>query len=100
MDKSEPIKPEELIHNQILAPNGYFYMHEEIFRDRLLDPSIYRWCDWFSPQPLDQVRVYLGEKIALFFTFKGFYISMLWAPSILGILVFIHQVPRRRSPSK
>jgi len=92
MDKSEPIKPEELIHNQILAPNGYFYMHEEIFRDRLLDPSIYRWCDWFSPQPLDQVRVYLGEKIALFFTFKGFYISMLWAPSILGILVFIHQL--------
>ncbi len=29
-------------------------------------------------------REYLGEKFALFFTFHGLYMSMLWIPAIIG----------------
>jgi hypothetical protein len=30
-------------------------------------------------------REYFGEKFALFFTFYGFYMSMLWIPAAIGL---------------
>eukprot|EP00698_Gefionella_okellyi_P015918 TRINITY_DN4523_c0_g1_i1.p1 TRINITY_DN4523_c0_g1~~TRINITY_DN4523_c0_g1_i1.p1 ORF type:complete len:721 (-),score=185.11 TRINITY_DN4523_c0_g1_i1:896-3058(-) len=46
----------------------------------------------FSPQPLDLVREYLGEKIALYFAFIGFYTTWLILPTIFGIIVYGLQV--------
>jgi len=42
-----------------------------------------------KPQPLDRIREYFGEKVALYFAFLGFYTSWLWSASIVGIIVFI-----------
>ena len=47
-----------------------------------------RPTDTTAKQPLELVREYFGEKIALFYTWFGFYCTMLWVPSLFSIFVF------------
>ncbi|XP_078330446.1 anoctamin-1-like isoform X5 [Crassostrea virginica] len=51
------------------------------------------WANWrncFKIQPLDHVRGYFGEKIAIYFAWLGFYMLMLIPASIIGLIVFIY----------
>jgi len=43
----------------------------------------------FAPQPLDEVKEYLGEKIALYFKWLGHYAMWLLFPGVLGIIFTI-----------
>ena len=45
-----------------------------------------------KPQPLEMVREYFGEQIALFYTWYGFYNTMTFIPAILGVLLVLTQV--------
>lgn len=40
-------------------------------------------------QPLTEVREYFGEKNALYFGFVGSFITMLWLPSLIGLILWI-----------
>ena len=42
------------------------------------------------PQPLDRIRDYFGEKVALYFTFIGFYTKWLILFSLVGGFVLVH----------
>ena len=71
---------------------GYFYMHFDRERAKLG----VEWAASFTqPQPLERIRVYFGEKVALFFTFYGFYMTMLWLPSLWGLWLFVTQCQSR-----
>ncbi|XP_058155697.1 anoctamin-7 isoform X10 [Dasypus novemcinctus] len=48
-----------------------------------------RWAKWCKYQPLDHVRRYFGEKVALYFAWLGFYTGWLLPAAVLGTLVFI-----------
>ncbi|XP_062591688.1 anoctamin-1-like isoform X2 [Saccostrea cucullata] len=51
------------------------------------------WANWrncFKVQPLDHVRGYFGEKIAIYFAWLGFYTQMLIPASLIGLIVFIY----------
>lgn len=43
---------------------------------------------WFKYQPLDKIRNYFGEKVGIYFTWLGFYTSMLIPAAIAGVVVF------------
>ena len=43
----------------------------------------------FKYQPLDSIKDYYGEKNAIYFGFVGTFISSLWIPSIVGVIMFI-----------
>jgi hypothetical protein len=45
---------------------------------------------WYKRQPLDLVRRYFGEKIAIYFVWLGYYTSALVVPAFVGILIFIY----------
>jgi len=45
--------------------------------------------NFFSPQPLNLVRNYFGEEIALYFAWLGFYTQWLWIATIVGIIATI-----------
>ncbi|XP_071133980.1 anoctamin-4-like isoform X7 [Mytilus edulis] len=44
---------------------------------------------WYKYQPLDHVRTYFGEKIAIYFAWLGYYTSALFPAAALGLAVFI-----------
>ncbi|GFR86477.1 anoctamin, partial [Elysia marginata] len=51
------------------------------------------WASWrncLKFQPVDHVRLYFGEKIALYFAWLGFYTTMLVPASAVGLCVFFY----------
>lgn len=44
---------------------------------------------WYRHQPLDEIRNYFGEKVALYFAWLGFYTKMLIPPAIVGLVTFL-----------
>nr|XP_028586804.1 anoctamin-7 [Podarcis muralis]XP_028586805.1 anoctamin-7 [Podarcis muralis] len=48
-----------------------------------------QWSKWNKYQPLDHIRRYFGEKIALYFAWLGFYTGWLLPAAVVGTLVFI-----------
>ncbi|CAG8736094.1 11747_t:CDS:10, partial [Dentiscutata erythropus] len=70
----------------------YYPLHDgSIFdknslRTKLNDSWIKNW----KSKPLDQIREYFGEKLALYFVFLEYYTNWLTIPSIVGLIVFIY----------
>jgi hypothetical protein len=93
-DDADPLNPEDLMaqpeeEDEEAEIVGYFYMHFDRARVKLLA----EWgVPWTKPQPLEMIRVYFGEKVALFFTFYGFYMTMLWLPAVWGLWLFTTQL--------
>lgn len=51
------------------------------------------WANWgciLKPQPLHNIRNYLGEKIGFYFAFMDFYVKAMIVPSILGLIVLLY----------
>uniref|UniRef100_A0A3B4ZKY2 Anoctamin n=1 Tax=Stegastes partitus TaxID=144197 RepID=A0A3B4ZKY2_9TELE len=67
------IRPDELNQRQVL----YHYWA--------------RWCKWYKYQPLDHIREYFGEKIALYFAWL-FYTAWLLPAAVVGTLIFVSGV--------
>jgi hypothetical protein len=68
------LEPRRLIMDKVIA--GYYPLHDDEEKKRL---SV-DWLNYFSMpwnQPIDAVRDYLGEKIALYFTFLGVILNFL-----------------------
>ncbi|XP_072615333.1 anoctamin-9 isoform X6 [Vulpes vulpes] len=50
------------------------------------------WAQWrrvLRPQPIDNIRDYFGEKVALYFAWLGWYTYMLVPAAAVGLLVFL-----------
>lgn len=47
------------------------------------------WSCWRRYQPLDHIREYFGEKIALYFAWLGFYTGWLLPAALMGLVVFL-----------
>ncbi|CAM4679351.1 unnamed protein product [Leuciscus chuanchicus] len=65
------IKPDQLNKRQVL----YHYWSN--------------WLKWYKYQPLDHIREYFGEKIALYFAWLGFYTAWLLPAALVGTCVFV-----------
>ncbi|XP_008827371.1 anoctamin-7 [Nannospalax galili] len=48
-----------------------------------------RWGKWTKYQPLEHVRRYFGEKVALYFAWLGFYTGWLLPAAVVGTVVFL-----------
>ena len=51
-----------------------------------------RWSRWYKYQPLDHIRDYFGEKIAIYFAWLGFYTGWLLPAAIVGLAVFLYGI--------
>eukprot|EP00742_Colponemidia_sp_Colp-10_P001240 GILJ01001335.1.p1 GENE.GILJ01001335.1~~GILJ01001335.1.p1 ORF type:complete len:740 (-),score=116.80 GILJ01001335.1:190-2355(-) len=65
---------------------SYFPLHERLELEYLHS----EWAKaFFKKQPMNRIRDYFGEKIALYFGWLGFYTTWLVVPSLAGIVVQI-----------
>ncbi|XP_042334842.1 anoctamin-7-like isoform X2 [Sceloporus undulatus] len=48
-----------------------------------------QWSCWYKYQPLDHIREYFGEKVAIYFAWLGFYTAWLLPAASVGTLVFL-----------
>lgn len=72
------------------APSTSLPLHEKTIEELLAEWHSWAKLPWV--QPLDDIRDYFGEKIALYFAFLGHYTMWLFASSIFGLAVFFHQL--------
>ncbi|XP_035297495.1 anoctamin-9 isoform X2 [Cricetulus griseus] len=48
-----------------------------------------RWRNMFRKQPIDDIRNYFGEKVALYFAWLGWYTYMLVPAAVVGLIIFL-----------
>ncbi|XP_042638048.1 anoctamin-9 [Orycteropus afer afer] len=56
------------------------------------DKKLMTWAQWrniFNNQPIDDIRNYFGEKVALYFAWLGWYTYMLVPAALMGLIVFL-----------
>ncbi|XP_066510896.1 anoctamin-9-like [Hoplias malabaricus] len=54
-----------------------------------------KWANWGALkhliyQPVDDIREYFGEKVALYFLWLGWYTLLLIPPAVIGVIVFLY----------
>ena len=76
-----------------LQTDGFIKMWFRLHKEDTKAALEKRWVwQWKTMQPIEAVREYFGEKIALYFLWIGYYTTMLWIPAICGIILTISQV--------
>ena len=64
----------------------YFYLHHT---DKL-DWLKRNWSETYTKrQPIEDIREYFGESVALFFAWMGYLLGTLWVPALTGVVVFV-----------
>ncbi|NXG76792.1 ANO9 protein, partial [Baryphthengus martii] len=66
-----------------------FPLHEKEEVREFLKEKWARWRGVFHQQPIEKIRCYLGEKVALYFAWLGWYTCLLGIAAVPGLLVFV-----------
>ncbi|NXU23749.1 ANO9 protein, partial [Thalassarche chlororhynchos] len=66
-----------------------FPLHEKEEVREFLKEKWARWRDIFSQQPIEKIRCYFGEKVALYFAWLGWYTCLLGIAAVVGLVVFV-----------
>ncbi|OPJ74219.1 anoctamin-9 [Patagioenas fasciata monilis] len=66
-----------------------FPLHEKEEVREFLKEKWARWRDIFCQQPLEKIRCYFGEKVALYFAWLGWYTYLLGFAAVAGLVVFV-----------
>ncbi|XP_038860569.1 anoctamin-9 [Salvelinus namaycush] len=66
-----------------------FCLHERN-KQKVLKQKWARWSALCTTQPVDDVRSYFGEKVALYYLWLGLYTILLVPAAILGVIVFLY----------
>ncbi|NWI86917.1 ANO9 protein, partial [Pitta sordida] len=66
-----------------------FPLHEKEEVREFLKEKWARWRGVFSPQPIEKIRCYFGEKVALYFAWLGWYTCLLGVAALAGVVTFV-----------
>ncbi|XP_030650154.1 anoctamin-9 [Chanos chanos] len=66
-----------------------FCLHERKTQ-KILEHKWARWTALFRTQPINDIRKYFGEKVALYYLWLGWYTYLLIPAAIIGIVVFLY----------
>ncbi|NWW80418.1 ANO9 protein, partial [Climacteris rufus] len=66
-----------------------FPLHEKEEVREFLKKKWARWSVILKPQPIEKIRCYFGEKVALYFAWLGWYTYLLVAAALAGVVTFV-----------
>ncbi|NXT96055.1 ANO9 protein, partial [Anhinga rufa] len=66
-----------------------FPLHEKEEVREFLEEKWARWRDIFCQQPIEKIRCYFGEKVALYFAWLGWYTYLLGIAAVVGLVIFV-----------
>jgi anoctamin-1 len=97
-DRTEDNQNSNIGIDKLLADSAYisaYPLHDGHHRDQGTQRALLfnEWAlmkNWIKHQPLDTIKNYFGVKIALYFSWLGFYTNMLILPAILGVFCFLY----------
>ncbi|KYO41593.1 anoctamin-9 isoform X1 [Alligator mississippiensis] len=69
-----------------------FPLHEEKEQIEFLKHKWARWRRMCCRQPIEEIRSYFGEKVALYFAWLGWYTCILALAAFPGLLLFIYGI--------
>ncbi|XP_025054379.1 anoctamin-9 isoform X2 [Alligator sinensis] len=69
-----------------------FPLHEEKEQIEFLKHKWARWRRMCCRQPIEEIRSYFGEKVALYFAWLGWYTYILALAALPGLLLFIYGI--------
>ncbi|XP_073745950.1 anoctamin-9 isoform X2 [Callorhinus ursinus] len=75
---------EDLVKSGVFEARFALHKGEEDLKKRWA-----RWRNMFHPQPIDDIRDYFGEKVALYFAWLGWYTYMLVPAALVGLIIFL-----------
>ncbi|XP_034040234.1 LOW QUALITY PROTEIN: anoctamin-9-like [Thalassophryne amazonica] len=59
-------------------------------KQHILKKKWARWSGLFNCQPVNEVKCYFGEKVALYYLWLGWYTMLLIPAAVLGVIVFLY----------
>ncbi|KAM9557381.1 anoctamin-9 isoform 2-T2 [Guaruba guarouba] len=80
-------KLRDLIKKKVFE--AVFPLHEKGELSEFLKEKWARWRVIFCRQPIEKIRWYFGEKVALYFAWLGWYTFLLGIAAAAGLLVFV-----------
>ncbi|NXG50356.1 ANO9 protein, partial [Psilopogon haemacephalus] len=80
-------KLHDLIKKKVFEAS--FPLHEKEEVREFLKENWARWRSLFHHQPIEKIRCYFGEKVALYFAWLGWYTQLLGIAAVVGSLVFV-----------
>ncbi|KAJ7344284.1 hypothetical protein JRQ81_000234 [Phrynocephalus forsythii] len=81
-------KLQDLVRKKVFE--AAFPLHEREHLGKCLKLHWARWRDILYPQPIEKIRAYFGEKIALYFAWLGWYTRILFIASVPGIILTVY----------
>ncbi|XP_062380878.1 anoctamin-9 isoform X2 [Sardina pilchardus] len=66
-----------------------FCLHERK-QQKVLRRKWARWSALFTAQPFHDIRVYFGEKVALYYLWLGWYTFLLVPAAVVGVIIFLY----------
>ncbi|XP_075907830.1 anoctamin-9-like [Nelusetta ayraudi] len=66
-----------------------FCLHEKK-KQKELKKNWARWSGLFTGQPVNDIKSYFGEKVALYYLWLGWYTKLLVPAAALGVVVFLY----------
>ncbi|NXF10776.1 ANO9 protein, partial [Smithornis capensis] len=82
-----PEKLRDLIKKKVFE--AAFPLHEKEEVREFLKEKWARWRGVFSEQPIEKIRCYFGEKVALYFAWLGWYTCLLGVAALAGVVTFV-----------
>ncbi|XP_061465885.1 anoctamin-9 isoform X2 [Rhineura floridana] len=100
---TEKLKLRDLIKNKVFETA--FPLHEEEYLSAKLDVKRenlgrfqkIHWARWTEIQPIEDIRTYFGEKVALYFAWLSWYTRTLFVAAVPGIILVIYGLISFRS---
>ncbi|RXM34536.1 Anoctamin-9 [Acipenser ruthenus] len=101
--QTQKLREKNKVYFGILAPQEIFSKYAYLLKnpDNCCEEKmeteqkklINKWARWtacFKQQPINEVRMYFGEKVALYFLWLGWYTYMLVPAAVIGVIVFLY----------